>query len=155
MVRRSLVGRWSLWRPTLLVAAYYLAKELFGYFAIGWWLCSTTSCTEDPGFIQEEPKEKDLAFEGGASAWWTFWRSPTASPSVFIFDYTVLKFDTVTCFAVVAMASVPPTTSSSTGGIPLQEFRRDIPPGWIPGGPQLPLKDVFRETQVVVQNVHG
>lgn len=46
------------------------------------------------------------------------------------------------------MASAPPTTSSSTGGIPLQEFRRDIPPGWIPGDPNYPLKMFFEKLKL-------
>ena len=46
------------------------------------------------------------------------------------------------------MASAPPTTSSSTGGIPLQEFRRDIPPGWIPQDPNYPLKMFFEKLKL-------
>lgn len=44
--------------------------------------------------------------------------------------------------------ATPPTTSSSTGGIPLQEFRRDIPPGWIPGDPNYPLKLFFEKLKL-------
>ena len=35
----------------------------------------------------------------------------------------------------------PPTTTSGT--IPLQEYRREIPPGWQPGDPAYPLKAYF------------
>ena len=35
------------------------------------------------------------------------------------------------------------TQPPSSGSIPLQEYRRDIPPGWIPGDPNYPLKMFF------------
>ena len=39
----------------------------------------------------------------------------------------------------------PPTTS---GSIPLQEYRRDIPPGWTPGNPGYPLKEYFEKLRL-------
>ena len=65
----------------------------------------------------------------------------TSATLLDIFNGTIKRIVYVTCLALVAMAA-PPSTSS-TGGIPLQEFRRDIPPGWIPGDPNYPLKLFF------------
>ena len=42
------------------------------------------------------------------------------------------------------MADVP----SSTGGIPLHEFRREVPPGWAPGIPEYPLRLYFERLKL-------
>ena len=40
-------------------------------------------------------------------------------------------------------------TSSSTGsGIPLDEYRKDVPPGWEPGNPRYPLKQFLERVKM-------
>ena len=39
----------------------------------------------------------------------------------------------------------PPTGS---GTVPLQEYRRDIPPGWMPGNPQYPLREYLEKLRL-------
>ena len=37
---------------------------------------------------------------------------------------------------------------SSSGGIPLHEFRREVPPGWAPGLPEYPLRTYFERLKL-------
>ena len=45
---------------------------------------------------------------------------------------------------VFAMAEAP----STSGGIPLHEFRREVPPGWAPGLPEYPLRLYFERLKL-------
>eukprot|EP00435_Cladocopium_sp_Y103_P048511 s541_g14.t1 len=40
------------------------------------------------------------------------------------------------------------STSSAPSGIPLQEYRKDVPPGWAPGLPDYPLRLFFERVKV-------
>lgn len=56
----------------------------------------------------------------------------------------------VTCCALVAAEKEPYKMHQlgGTGNLPLQEFRRDVPPGWSPGDPQYPLKMYLDKLQL-------
>ena len=47
---------------------------------------------------------------------------------------------------LAAMAN--PTTTTTAGGVPLEKFRKDIPPGWRPGLSGYPLKVYFQKLKL-------
>lgn len=53
------------------------------------------------------------------------------------------------CLIVLAMAQ---SSSAAQSGIPLTEYRREVPPGWS-GSTRLPPQELFREVEIVVQSV--
>ena len=55
------------------------------------------------------------------------------------------KFIVLIFLFTPAAMNQPPTGS---GTVPLQEYRRDIPPGWMPGNPQYPLKEYLEKLRL-------
>ena len=65
----------------------------------------------------------------------------------------ILEFDLVLRFAPVktvwhSLQQEEMVESVPSSGIPLQEFRRDVPPGWIPGLPDYPLRLYFEKLKL-------
>ena len=55
------------------------------------------------------------------------------------------KFNVLYIFFLLVAMNQPPTGS---GTVPLQEYRRDIPPGWMPGNPQYPLREYLEKLRL-------
>ena len=56
-------------------------------------------------------------------------------------DYLITKIASY----LITMMNPPSTTG---GSIPLQEYRRDVPPGWQPGDPSYPLRSYFEKMRL-------
>eukprot|EP00435_Cladocopium_sp_Y103_P000209 s1993_g1.t1 len=56
-----------------------------------------------------------------------------------------IAFDTLGYKPLLVTMHQPPTAS---GSIPLQEYRRDIPPGWAPGNPSYSLREYFEKLRL-------
>ena len=108
-------------------AAHYLLEELFGTFSVGWWLVWHRA-TQRSRLSREEAQSEGPGLQE------RLLRTE-------VFSGLIKE-------VVIYMATPPTTTTSSMGGIPLQEFRRDIPPGWIPGDPNYPLKLFFEKLKL-------
>jgi len=53
--------------------------------------------------------------------------------------------------ALPGLAQVPEPMAASTSagsGIPLDEYRKDVPPGWEPGNPRYPLKQYLERIKM-------
>ena len=59
--------------------------------------------------------------------------------------YKVTDSENYKSFAVLAEAMAMSTPFS---GIPLQEYRKDVPPGWSPGLPDYPLRLYFEKVKL-------
>ena len=70
-------------------------------------------------------------------------------PSQDIFDYTLQRY----LFAGEMASSSGPGPGG--GGIPLHEFRKDVPPGWCPGLPDYPLRLYFERLKLWYQIYDG
>ena len=65
---------------------------------------------------------------------------------ILVFVYGISLNDTGISLDFLDYKMQQPPTSS--GSIPLQEYRRDIPPGWMPGNPSYPLKEYFEKLRL-------
>ena len=73
-------------------------------------------------------------------------------------DYNNFPSECYLLFGVYGLTIEPMASSSSTPnstGIPLQEFRRDCPPGWSPGLPDYPLRLFFDKLKLWCQIFDG
>ena len=52
----------------------------------------------------------------------------------------------IICLAILLVTMHQPPSGSGT--VPLQEYRRDIPPGWMPGNPSYTLKEYLEKLRL-------
>ena len=74
-----------------------------------------------------------------------------AAKALDFFDYQDLSADEYHLFGTMASSANP----APGGGIPLHEFRREVPPGWGPGIPDYPLRLFFERLKLWYQVYDG
>ncbi|OLQ01786.1 hypothetical protein AK812_SmicGene15471 [Symbiodinium microadriaticum] len=74
-----------------------------------------------------------------------------AVEALFSFDYQDLSVDEYHLSGTMASSANP----APGGGIPLHEFRREVPPGWGPGIPDYPLRLFFERLKLWYQVYDG